>query len=311
MGGPASSILVLANPAAKSGTGTQNGRHALAMIEGAIAHGKTSPFFEGADVEAAFLTAPEQSRALVEASAGKRAVIAIGGDGMVHLVVNALMTIPPEQRPALGVIAAGTGNDYARALGLPLDLRKCVQAVLRSTPHFVDVGLCNGVYFAETLAFGLDAAIALDTVKRREETGRTDAGVYVASGVDQLRNNLVARAYSGEFDGKKTEGESITFAVQIGPYYGGGFMICPDAKLDDGMLHICISHPPVSIPKAIYVFFRAKNGKHVGMKPMEFHTARHATIEFEEEPPCEIDGEPMHSTRFNVSCVSRALKVLS
>ena len=305
------SILVVANPAAGNGTGTQAARRAMGEMEAAIARGKTSATFADAEVDAAFLSSPEQTRDVVEKSGGIRAVIAIGGDGLAHLVVNALMSIPAEERPVFGIIAAGTGNDYARALGLPLDVRKCTQAVLHASPRLVDVGLCNDIYFAETLSFGLDAAIALDTVERRAETGRSDAGVYVSSGIDQLRHNLVDRHYRADFDGKQVEGQSITFAVQIGPYYGGGFKICPEATLDDGTLDICISHPPAGVARAIYIFMRAKNGKHVGMKPMEFLRAHHAIIDFDEEPPCQIDGEPLHATHFDISCEHQALRVLA
>lgn len=305
------SVLVVANPAAGNGTGTQAARRALGELEGAIASGRAGGVFAGCEVEAAFLSSPEQARAIVEDSAGRRAVVAVGGDGLVHLVVNALMRIDERQRPAFAVVPAGTGNDYARALGLPLDLRKSVHAILRAEPRHADVGLCNGEYFAETLSFGLDAAIALDTVRRRIETGRTDAGVYFSSGIDQLRHSLVAREYRASFDGVASEGESITFAVQIGPYYGGGFKICPEAKLDDGLLDMCISHPPASVARAIYIFMRAKNGRHVNMKPMELLRAQHAVIDFADEPPCQIDGEPLHATHFDVTCVHDALHVLA
>lgn len=305
------SILVVANPAAGNGTGTQAARRAVGELEDAIAAGRTGSFLAGAQVNAAFLSSADQARALIEDSVEHRAVIAVGGDGLAHLAVNALMSIEPERRPAFAVVPAGTGNDYARALGVPLDIKHAAHAILKADPHPVDVGLCNGEYFAETLSFGLDAAIALDTVERREKTGRSDAGVYFSSGIDQLTHNLVSRSYHGNFDGKHVEGKSVTFAVQVGPYYGGGFKICPEAKLDDGLLDICISHPPVSIPRAIYIFMRAKNGKHVYMKPMEFAMARHALIEFAEEPPCQIDGEPMHATRFDITCVHQALRVLA
>lgn len=305
------SILVVANPAAGNGTGTQAARRAVGEFEAAIAGGRAAPFLAGVEVDAAFLSSADQTRSLIEGFADRRAIVAVGGDGLVHLVANALMAIAPERRPALAVVPAGTGNDYARALGLPLDLKRSVHVILQASPRPVDLGLCNGEYFAETLSFGLDAAIALDTVRRREETGRSDAGVYFASGIDQLTHNLVSRNYHGNLDGHPIEGTSVTFAVQVGPYYGGGFKICPEAKIDDGVLDLCISHPPVSVARAIYIFMRAKNGKHVHMKPMEFARARHALIEFDEEPPCQIDGEPLHATRFDITCEHQALRVLA
>lgn len=309
MGEKAPSILLVTNPAAGNGTGTASARAAMREIENAIASGHTSSFFKNAKVDAAFFSSPEEASSIIEGSSDKQAVLSVGGDGLAHLTVNALMKIPADQRPAFGIIPAGTGNDYARALGLPLDVRRSVRTILNAPLCPVDVGLCNGVYFAETLSFGLDAAIALETVERRARTGRSDPGVYFSSGIDQLRHHLVPYTYSGTFDDREVEGQCITFAVQIGPYYGGGFKISPDASLEDGHLDICISHPPVGILRAIYVFIRAKNGKHVRMKPIELDKARHAVLDFTEEPPCQIDGEPMHATHFDITCVKDALRV--
>lgn len=311
MSDTAPSILVVTNPAAGNGTGTAAARLAMRELESAIAAGRTSDFFKGAAVDAAFFSSPEEASAIVENSADRQAVFAVGGDGLVHLVVNALMKMPAETRPAFGVIPAGTGNDYARALGLPLDVKRAMRVVLNAPLHSVDVGFCNGVYFAETLSFGVDAAIALETVERRARTGRSDPGVYFSSGINQLRHHLDPYAFCASFDGKEVTGESITFAVQVGPYYGGGFKICPEAKLDDGELDICISHAPVGVLRAIYVFIRAKNGNHVRMKPIEFAQAHHAIIDFEKEPPCQIDGEPLHAKHFDITCVHDALKVFT
>lgn len=307
----ASSALVIANPAAGNGTGTQSARAVIAELETAIAKGRVGSFFRGAEVDAALLGSADQTRLMIESAADRRAIIVVGGDGLVHLAVNALMRIPEHERPALAVIPAGTGNDYARALGMPLDVKKATRHVLAAEPRPVDLGKCNGVYYAETLSFGIDAAIALDTVERRERTGRSDAGVYFSSGIEQLTKHLVAHAYRGAFDDRVVEGESMTFAVQLGPYYGGGFKVCPDAKLDDGCFDICISHPPVSVVRALYTFIRAKNGKHTGSRFIELAQARRVVLDFDEEPPCQIDGEPLRATHFEIECMPKCIRVLA
>ena len=79
-----------------------------------------------------------------------------------------LMHIEQEQRPRLGIIPVGTGNDYARTLSIPLDgPEAALQSLLAGQERALDVGLCNDEYFVETLSFGLDAAIALDTSARQ------------------------------------------------------------------------------------------------------------------------------------------------
>lgn len=92
------------------------------------------------------------------------------------------------------------------------------------------MGKCNDRWFLETLSFGLDAAIALDTVERRVRTGKTGTMLYLQSGIDQLLHHMDLRRYTAVLDGGEPVcGESYLFAVQIGQTYGGGFRICPDA----------------------------------------------------------------------------------
>ena len=157
----------------------------------------------------------------------------------------------------------------------------------------------------------LDAAIALDTMERRVRTGRTGTVLYMESGVDQLLHHLDLRRYRASFDGGETvEAESVTFAVQIGPYYGGGFKICPDARIDDGLLDVCVAHPPVGAARALYIFLRAKGGKHVRFKQIELRRCRTLHLEFDEAPPAQMDGELIEGTSFDIAVEPAALNVL-
>ena len=239
-------------------------------------------------------------------------MIALGGDGAIHEVVNGLMQRDATNRPSLGIIAAGSGNDYAKSLGLSTKIDTACAQLLASNPAPVDIGKVNDDYFMETLSFGLDAAIALDTMERRKKTGRKGAILYMESGFNQLMNHLDEYSYKAVFDHDKTEdGLSITFAVQIGSYYGGGFKICPDAKLDDGLFDICISHPPITVAKAIGIFLKAKNGKHVNSPNMELLRAKEIQLEFECEPPAQMDGEKITGEHFIISIEPGAISVLT
>lgn len=254
------------------------------------------------------------------------AIIAVGGDGLVNEVVNGLMRIDKPRRPALGVIPFGSGNDYASTLGMSYDVDEAAAQILKGNVQEADVGLVNGRYFVETLSFGIDAAIALETMERRKRTGRTGTRLYLESGIDQLLHNLHPICYEMELtapaktgsdlsrdvpsDALHRSGQSITFAVQVGPTYGGNFKICPHASIDDGMFDICIAHPPVSIPKAIYIFLRAKSGKHLDAKPMEFFRAEGLHLEFDCMPPAQVDGEKIEGTAFDIKTVPAALRVL-
>ena len=105
-------------------------------------------------------------------------------------------------------------------------------------------------------------------------------------------------------------GASFTFAVQVGPTYGGGFRICPDARIDDGLLDVCIAHPPFGVARAVFVFLLAKGGLHTGFRQIELRRARTLSVRFDAPPPVQIDGEPLEAAEYAIDVVPRALGVL-
>lgn len=244
-------------------------------------------------------------------------LIAIGGDGLVHEAANGLMRIPPEYRPDLAVVPVGSGNDYALTLGMSKDPQRALEQILAHDARRMDVGCVNGEYFVETLSFGIDAAIALDTVERRKKSGRHGTILYMESGIDQILNHRVANAYHAELsraDGEAPSlalaGESYVFAVQIGKTYGGHFKICPDADPQDGLFDVCIAHAPLSAARALLVFLLAKGGHHTGFDCMESHQCPSLVVEFDEAPACQADGEKVTGTHFEVTMLPRELSVL-
>lgn len=296
-------VLLVANPAAQNGQGAKAAERAAAWLRERL----------GDDaLTLARTSGPRHACALVERAQGYDTVIALGGDGVIHEAANGIMARPAAQRPVLGVLPVGSGNDYARSLGMAFDLEQACAQLLEASPRAVDVGRVNGHWFVETLSFGLDAAIALDTVERRARTGRTGTMLYMESGFDQLLHHLDSFSYELSLDGAPpVEGQSIIFAVQLGPYYGGGFKVCPDAQLDSGRFSLCIAHPPVSRTRAAVLFLRAKNGGHVGAKPIEMLSASRLRVAFDRQPPAQMDGERLEGSSFDVAVHPGALHVLA
>ena len=152
------------------------------------------------------------------------------------------MRISPDARPRLGVIAMGSGNDFARTLGVPFnDPEESLHSLLRAQETSYDLGLVDAGtpdarYFMETLSFGLDAAIALDTTDRRiAQTKQQGAGLFVTSGIrimSQAHRGWPYRAVLVDTEGTRQVlvGTEVIFAIQNGPTYGGGFRIAPDAS---------------------------------------------------------------------------------
>ena len=294
--------LLIVNPASQNGKGAAAGAYAARVLEQA-----------GVDVDCIATTAPLHAVQLATDAAlqGYQTVIARGGDGIIHEAANGLMAVDQEKRPVFGIIPMGSGNDYARTLNMSEDVDTACAQLLTGDIRPADVGLCNGQYFVQTLSFGIDAAIALDTVQRRKRTSKTGNALYFEAGINQLVFHRDMHSYQATFDDNAPEqGQSLTFAVQLGCTYGGGFRICPDAQLDDGFFDICIAHPPIGLIGAIALFARAKNGKHVGSASMELRRASRLSVQFEHDVPAQMDGEDCSGSKFDISLSPRALSVL-
>lgn len=301
-------IALIANPAA------QNGRGAWAAVEAAsLLRARVGD--EG--FQLLLTERPRHATALaasLDPSVGT--VVALGGDGLISEVAAGLMERPVDERPALGVIPVGSGNDYAASLGVPASIGRAIDCVLAGRTAVVDVGRVNGRYFVETLSFGLDAAIALDTVERRVRTGRTGTRLYLESAVDQLFRHLsiydfTARLTGGDAAAARTvSAAAYLLAVQIGPTYGGRFRICPGAELDDGLLDLCYATPHLGPWKALAVLLAAKGGRHTGNRHIHLDRASRLVLDFAEEPPGQIDGEKIEGTHFEIDCIPRSLTVI-
>lgn len=296
--------LAIVNPAAQNGRGAQGADFLRRMAK--------QPGCPFAFLDVVETQGTGHAIRLASAAGAYDVVIALGGDGVIHEVVNGLMVLPSNERPIFGVLPCGNGNDYARTLGMSFDLETAFEQLASAEPRSVDIGECNGRFFAETLSFGLDAAIAIGTHERRKRTGHSGTRLFVEEGIDQLVNHRDVYRYTLTQDGgEPVEGSMLMFAVQVGPTYGGGFKVCPDASPFDGSFDLCIARPPLGLLKAAYLFLKAKNGKHVTHTDvMAFSRASGIRVEFDEPPPAQIDGEAFEGTVFDVRTHRHVLTVL-
>ena len=297
--------LVIANPVAHSGQGegaTQFVERFLSAYESATSGYRIAR--TGASGDATGIAAD---------ASDFDTVIALGGDGVIHEVAEGLMAIHPEERPRLGIIPMGTGNDYARTLGMARnDPEEALRQLVGGREKNVEVGRVNGRYFVETLSFGLDAAIALDTTnKRANETNQEGTELFVRSAI-----RILSRAGKGfpctvSFDGADPiESRSIIFAFQVGPTYGAGFKVCPDADPADGLLDVCRNTVTPPLPIVMGLLGAARFGGHTRSRIIEMRRVRHAVLDFESEPPCQVDGEGITGTHFEVDVIPEALRVI-
>lgn len=302
---PLGRTLLIANPAAHSGKGAAGADFARHFL------GSYATATRGYELR---LTAgPGDAVGIAAGAVGFDTVLALGGDGVIHEVVNGLMRLPGSARPQLGVIPLGSGNDYARTLGMARnDVEGAFAQLVRGTVRELEVGRVNGVHFMQTLSFGLDAAIALDTTDRRAaNTSQEGEALFVTSGLKILSRAKGGFPCTARFDGEgPVELKTLIFAVQVGPTYGGGFRICPDADPGDGLLDVCYNVKKPLLPHLLALFGLARGGRHARSSVVSLRHIRHAVLDFAEEPPCQVDGERMRGTHFEIDVIPSALRVV-
>ncbi|NTU71657.1 MAG: diacylglycerol kinase family lipid kinase [Coriobacteriia bacterium] len=258
------------------------------------------------------LVVTERAGHATELAAGARdyeLVVAVGGDGTVHEVLNGLMRFPEESRPALGLLPTGSGNDTRRTLGVSTDLSQAALELATGERRRFDVGVCNGIYFNNSFAAGLDAKVTAKAVEYKVTKGRDGLWLYLTALLNVLFTDLTSFSLDLRVDGSSEtqKVDTLIVAVTIGPTYGGGFFITPDALPDDGLFDVCMIDP-LSLPEALVRLPAVVMGKHTGMKPV--HMSRHTrlVIDCAQRLPAQIDGEVLLEDHYEIEILPNAIE---
>ncbi len=290
--------LVILNPAANRG----KIHHYRSLLR---------PYVERAQAEYVETGRPGEARECAQRAAQEgRPVIIVGGDGSVHEVVNGLLSAG--KRVPLGIIAAGSGNDYAwHTLKLPHDPAAAIERAFYGQPIAVDAGRVNDCYFANSFGVGLDANIALAAGWLKKVPLMSGARLYYTAAVQQLlfgyhRCPWLRCCLDGEQ--QAVEKRYVLFAVTNGPTYGAGFRINPSADSLDGLFDVCaIDYTPLL--RALRLLPVVKKGEHTRLPEVTFYRAKTIHIESREMATMLMDGETTSATSFDVQILPGALLV--
>lgn len=247
---------------------------------------------------------------LAASAADYDVVVASGGDGTVHEVLNGLMRIPAARRPALAILPTGSGNDTCRTLGIPFDLSEATLLLAGGERRAFDVGLCNGLYFNNSFAAGLDAKVTAKAVEYKVTKGRSGLWLYLTALLHVLFKDLGAFGIDLAFDGgASSKCDTLIIAITNGATYGGGFRITPDADPTDGLFDVCMIDP-LGLGEALWRLPFVIAGKHTKMRVV--HMSRHASavIDSAVPLPAQIDGEVLLECRYEVSMLPGAIECL-
>lgn len=260
------------------------------------------------DVELALTEHPGHAERLAAeaAESGYARVVAVGGDGTVNEVVNGLLRSPGP--PPLGVVPVGTGNDFARTLGLPKSTADALELALAGTStRSVDAGRCGERYFLNVAGLGYDARVAATAARLPGALRIGPLPFVTAALIELLRHTSYPLEIS--LDGRTLHRRSLMVAIANGQYYAGGMMIAPGASLEDGLLDVCIAGD-VGRLEVLGLLPQVFSGGHVRHPKVEMYRARSVRVEGPSGVLVEVDGEVTGTLPAELSVRPAALNVV-
>ena len=223
-------------------------------------------------------------------------VLAVGGDGLAHLVFQACV---PNHIPFF-IIPAGTGNDFVRSLGWSLEkIEPLIEKVLSTEPKPIDLGNVDSEWFGAILSTGFDSVVNERANSLSWPKGPQRYNVAIAMELPRF----APIEYEISYDGKNLVTEAMLVAIGNGKSYGGGMNICPQAQLDDGLFDIVILEP-VSKVEFLRTFPRVYSGSHLSHPAVK--TMRAEKVSISANAVAYADGERIGPAPISAQCVKGA-----
>jgi diacylglycerol kinase (ATP) len=295
---PVRDVVALVNPRSRHGAGAETARSAVAALR---AHGLDVDVRSGTDADDARRVAAE---AVAE---GPDAVVVVGGDGTIAGALEAAVGTGVR----VGIVPAGTGNDHARALGIPIgDVDAAAAIVAGGHSRAIDLGRLRAgdrsMVFGTVAAIGLDAAVTERAVAMRWPRGQARYPLAAIAEIARLTPHHARITVDDEVH----ELDAILVAVGNTPSYGGGMRICPDARIDDGRLDVTVVEH-TSRARLLRLFPTIYRGTHIRHHGVHTFTATTVTVEAADGLPASADGEVFAVTPVTIDAVPGAVEFLS
>lgn len=235
-------------------------------------------------------------------------LVMVGGDGMASLGLNACAG----SHVQLGVVPAGTGDDFARGVGVPRDPLAAARAIASGRSRRIDLTLARGLiadgsdrrHVGSVVSSGYDAKVNHRVNHARLNLGSASYASAVLTEIAELK----PLDYRLDIDGERLEVPAVLVAIGNAGYVGGGIHLCPRADPADGLLDLTIIGP-VGRWTLIRLFPLLFRGKFVDHPAISYARAREVVLDGEGLVPM-ADGEELGSVPLHLSCVPRALEVL-
>lgn len=275
------SILFIVNPKAGSGKALK----VSAQIQERLKNFKK-------EYEIVYTKGPEHAISIAREAINSFAkIVSVGGDGTLNEVVNGIAG----SRAILGVVPAGTGNDFAKTIYPTLNIDDIIKTITDGEVKSIDIGKCNNKYFINIASAGIDAEIA----HRVQRARKSVSGKFVY--LSALFKTLVS--YKGidfniKLDDVSFQSNTLLITASNGKYYGGGMLPTPDADIKDGYFDVCHIKNLNKI-KIVALLYKFIKGNHIDLKEVTIYKTKRLTIQSEQKFFVNIDGENLETNEAN------------
>ena len=252
------------------------------------------------------------------AACGFDLVVAVGGDGTANEVLNGLMLAKRagNKNVAMGVLSVGRGNDFAFGVGVPRDLRDGCRALAQNRRRVIDVGLATGGlfpegrYFGNGVGIGFDAVVGFEALKMKRLSGFPS---YIAAALKTIFLYYRAPLVDIEYNGQKITQRSLMVSIMNGRRLGGGFMMAPQDRTDDGLFDLSIVRQVsrAHIFALITKFLKGTQATDPAVKTAQ--AQRVVVTALEGVLPAHIDGETLcvEGKQLTLELVPRQIEIVT
>lgn len=247
---------------------------------------------------------PRHATELVAGLPHDASVIALGGDGTLHEVAAACVGTGR----TVGILPAGSGDDFAFALGLPRgNLDAALGAVERGAVRTVDTGVVNGEVFVNAFGVGFDADVAQAVLRAPRLLKETSAYLYaIVATLSRLRCEPVRLSVDGQL---VFQGRALLVSTQNGPRTGGSFLFAPEARPDDGRFDVVVAGTFGRLG-TLRILPQVMRGEHLGHPNIRLYHGRRVHITWRAPRPGHLEGELLApSCEFHCELRPRSLRV--
>lgn len=253
---------------------------------------------------------------------GYRRFISVGGDGLLNEIANGIIEQNeiPSSDVILGMIPVGTGNDWCRTTGIPMDYKGAIEVILDGKTVLHDAGIIRYQqdgevltrYFVNMAGLGFDAEVSVK-INQRKNSDRGGKKSYLFELASTLfryhSTKMIIRYRDGDDITGIFSGGVFSLSAGIGKYNGGGMLQAPDARVDDGLFHVTIIKKlsPFSVILHIKKLYNGQIEKHPKVLII---IAKYLGIQSDPPVRIEADGESLGYSPFEISMLERRLRMI-